>query len=78
MSSSAELPTETSSGSLPPSSARIEESIPDTAEKQGDIQTEKQLLAERIQFITLCWSIVITGWNDGSTGSTLPFYMVGF
>jgi hypothetical protein len=71
MSSSAELPTETSSDSLPPSSAKIEDLIPEMVGKQGVVQTEKQLLAERIQFITLCWSIVITGWNDGSTGSTL-------
>lgn len=36
------------------------------------IQTSKQLLTERIQFITLCWGIIVTGWNDGSTGPLLP------
>ncbi|KAF9457972.1 major facilitator superfamily domain-containing protein [Collybia nuda] len=35
-------------------------------------QTRKQLLTERIQFATLCWSIIVTGWNDGSTGPLIP------
>jgi hypothetical protein len=35
-------------------------------------QTSKQLLAERIQFAALRWSVIVTGWNDGSTGPLLP------
>lgn len=35
-------------------------------------QTSKQLLTERVQFATLCWSIIVTGWNDGSTGPLIP------
>ena len=26
----------------------------------------------RIQFITLCWTLFLGGWNDGSTGPLLP------
>ncbi|KAI0716684.1 MFS general substrate transporter [Earliella scabrosa] len=36
----------------------------------------------RIQFMTLCWSLFLAGWNDGSTGPLLPriqnVYHVGF
>ncbi|KAJ6489886.1 major facilitator superfamily domain-containing protein [Mycena sanguinolenta] len=35
-------------------------------------QSRRQLTAERIQFYTLCWSIIVTGWNDGTTGPLLP------
>lgn len=26
----------------------------------------------RIQFVTLCWSLFLAGWNDGTTGPLLP------
>ena len=26
----------------------------------------------RIQFITLCWTLFLAGWNDGTTGPLLP------
>ncbi|KAI0760312.1 MFS general substrate transporter [Fomes fomentarius] len=36
----------------------------------------------RIQFVTLCWSLFLAGWNDGTTGPLLPriqrVYHVGF
>ncbi|EIW55070.1 MFS general substrate transporter [Trametes versicolor FP-101664 SS1] len=36
----------------------------------------------RIQFATLCWSIFVAGWNDGTTGPLLPrlqeVYHVGY
>ncbi|KAI0676395.1 MFS general substrate transporter [Trametes maxima] len=36
----------------------------------------------RIQFATLCWSLFMAGWNDGTTGPLLPriqsVYHVGF
>ncbi|KAF9457967.1 major facilitator superfamily domain-containing protein, partial [Collybia nuda] len=43
---------------------------------------KRQLSAERIQFATLCWSIIVTGWNDGSTGPLMPriqsVYNIGY
>ncbi|KAF9457978.1 major facilitator superfamily domain-containing protein [Collybia nuda] len=46
------------------------------------IQTREQLLTERIQFIALCWGIIVTGWNDGSTGPLIPriqlVYNIGY
>lgn len=35
-------------------------------------QTEAQRLRARIQFATLCWTLYLAGWNDGSTGPLLP------
>ncbi|KAH9899251.1 MFS general substrate transporter [Cubamyces lactineus] len=36
----------------------------------------------RIQFMTLCWTLFLAGWNDGTTGPLLPriqsVYHVGF
>ena len=35
-------------------------------------RTPKQVTRERIQFLSLCWTIFLVGWNDGSTGPLLP------
>ena len=35
-------------------------------------QTPKQAAKERIQFLALCLSIFLVGWNDGTTGPLLP------
>ena len=35
-------------------------------------QTPKQARKELIQFLALCWSIFLVGWNDASTGPLLP------
>ena len=35
-------------------------------------QTKAQRLRARIQFATLCWTLYLAGWNDGSTGPLLP------
>ena len=35
-------------------------------------QTPKQITRERIQFLSLCWTIFLGGWNDSSTGPLLP------
>ena len=35
-------------------------------------QTPKQATKELIQFLALCWSIFLVGWNDASTGPLLP------
>jgi len=36
------------------------------------IQTKAQRLRARIQFVTLCWTLYLAGWNDGTTGPLLP------
>ena len=42
----------------------------------------KEERTSRIQFYSLCWSLFVIGWNDGSTGPLLPriheVYKVGF
>ncbi|KAL1949088.1 hypothetical protein VTO73DRAFT_10894 [Trametes versicolor] len=44
--------------------------------------TPAMKLKARIQFATLCWSLFMAGWNDGTTGPLLPriqsVYHVGF
>lgn len=35
-------------------------------------QTRKQIMTENIQFVAVCWSMVLAGWNDGTTGPLLP------
>lgn len=44
------------------------------------VQTQKILA--RIQFMALCWTLFLLGWNDGSTGPLLPriqeVYNAGF
>ncbi|KAL0960048.1 hypothetical protein HGRIS_011696 [Hohenbuehelia grisea] len=34
--------------------------------------TAKHRSKERVQFATLCWTLFLAGWNDGSTGPLLP------
>lgn len=34
--------------------------------------TRGQRNKARIQFISLCWCLVLAGWNDGTTGPLLP------
>ncbi|KAF8556039.1 MFS general substrate transporter [Imleria badia] len=36
------------------------------------VQTKAQRLRARIQFATLCWTLYLSGWNDGTTGPLLP------
>ncbi|PPQ65344.1 hypothetical protein CVT26_000057 [Gymnopilus dilepis] len=44
--------------------------------------THQQKILARIQFLSLCWTLFLAGWNDGSTGPLLPriqeVYHVGF
>lgn len=45
------------------------------AEKSSDTLpalTSKQKLTARIQFVALCWTLFVAGWNDGTTGPLLP------
>ncbi|KAF8137341.1 major facilitator superfamily domain-containing protein [Boletus edulis] len=36
------------------------------------VQTKSQRLRARLQFATLCWTLYLAGWNDGTTGPLLP------
>ncbi|KIM47167.1 hypothetical protein M413DRAFT_16581 [Hebeloma cylindrosporum] len=44
--------------------------------------TRKQKNKGRVQFLALCWTLFLAGWNDGTTGPMLPriqlVYNVGF
>ena len=35
-------------------------------------RTKSELWTARIQFATLCWTLFLAGWNDGTTGPLLP------
>lgn len=34
--------------------------------------TRQQRNIARIQYVTLLWSMIVAGWNDGTTGPLLP------
>lgn len=34
--------------------------------------TYEQKTVARVQFLTLCWTLFLAGWNDGTTGPLLP------
>ncbi|TFK61130.1 MFS general substrate transporter, partial [Pluteus cervinus] len=46
------------------------------------VQTKDQKRLERIQFVALCWSLFMAGWNDATFGPLNPrireFYNIGF
>lgn len=46
------------------------------------VLSQSQKILARIQFMTLCWTLFLAGWNDGSTGPLLPrlqeVYHAGF
>ncbi|OJT08119.1 hypothetical protein TRAPUB_974 [Trametes pubescens] len=46
------------------------------------VKTPTMRRKSRIQFATLCWSIFVAGWNDGTIGPLLPrlqeVYHVGY
>ncbi|KDR80389.1 hypothetical protein GALMADRAFT_223273 [Galerina marginata CBS 339.88] len=41
-------------------------------ESGGTTPTREQRLLGRVQFVTLCWTLFLAGWNDGTTGPLLP------
>ena len=51
---------------------------------QRDVKvlTKQEAQVARAQFLALCWSLFVMGWNDGSTGPLLPriqiFYSVSW
>ncbi|KAL1744994.1 major facilitator superfamily domain-containing protein [Schizophyllum fasciatum] len=44
----------------------------DVGEGTPPARTRKQVRTEHIQFVAACWSMVLAGWNDGTTGPLLP------
>ncbi|KAF9528651.1 MFS general substrate transporter [Crepidotus variabilis] len=44
--------------------------------------TKKQKILAHVQFLTLCWTLFLAGWNDGTTGPLIPriqkVYNIGF
>ncbi|KAF9528584.1 major facilitator superfamily domain-containing protein [Crepidotus variabilis] len=42
----------------------------------------KQKIFAQVQFLTLCWTLFLAGWNDGTTGPLIPriqeVYNIGF
>jgi len=52
----------------PPSPLPIDPPLADNAESQ----TKEFRRRSRIHFATLCWSLFLEGWNDGSPGPLLP------
>ena len=35
-------------------------------------RTRKMVMTDHLQFFAACWSMVLAGWNDGTTGPLLP------
>jgi len=46
-------------------------SIPDS-DSDLKARTKRHRQWEKVQFATLCWTMYLAGWNDGSTGPLLP------
>jgi fucose permease len=45
------------------------------ADSEGTVipsPSHAQIIKARIQFISLCWTLFLAGWNDASTGPLLP------
>jgi hypothetical protein len=54
---------------------RVDSSASDSKEASvSDLkaQTKRQRLRARVQFATVCGSMYLAGWNDGTTGPLLP------
>lgn len=43
----------------------------DVVQLGGPIRRQQRVLAN-VQFLTLCWTVFLIGWNDGSTGPLVP------
>ena len=55
----------------PAPSQEHKESVPDGKNSVSEASKSTALRA-RIQFLTLCWTLFLIGWSDGSTGPLLP------
>ena len=40
--------------------------------------SKKEERVARIQFLTLCWTLFVVGWTDGSAGPLLPRIQIFF
>lgn len=43
----------------------------ETPPVEPDVPSKVSKWAGRIQFLTLCWTLFVAGWNDGTTGPLL-------
>ena len=50
----------------------VKQAIHTDAANDNVVQTKAQRHHARVQFATLCWTLYLAGWNDGSTGPLLP------
>ncbi len=63
--SSKELPVETLEAK---SSLKMDASL----KSETFVPRQKMVRLARIQFLTLCWTLFLIGWNDSSTGPLIP------
>jgi len=47
------------------------QTVEETAEKEKPLTKSQKILA-RLQFLSLCWTLFVAGWNDGTIGPLLP------
>lgn len=45
---------------------------PPSFRNMDGVKTPAMRRKARVQFATLCWSIFVVGWNDGTLGPLLP------
>jgi hypothetical protein len=57
---------------LDPTSAPPESLIYDGNGSTSSSLTRKQKNKAHVQFLALCWTLFLIGWNDGTTGPLLP------
>jgi hypothetical protein len=53
-------------------SVRPESVIYDGNGSTGNSLTREQKNKAHVQFLALCWTLFLIGWNDGTTGPLLP------
>jgi len=68
-SSSKELPVYTLEGTRP--SSKMSKSVA-SLRSEASVPRQKMARLARIQFLTLCWTLFLIGWNDSSTGPLIP------
>ncbi|KAH9939471.1 MFS general substrate transporter [Amylocystis lapponica] len=75
-------PAPTLSSSQGTAEAKTESSKDGTTTSVSPAEPSAQKFRAQLQFATMCWSLFLAGWNDGTTGPLLPriqsVYHVGF
>lgn len=63
----------------PPDEIELADTPRDDSDKRSKVDTQSNAsqpranaLLSKIQFASLCWSLFLAGWNDGTTGPLLP------